>query len=280
MSEKLSLTNQIESRQLSKAPVPLIADTLKVLSEHGLKPIIELAAYQCDQANINPAKSYLLSLACRAAGDQTGILGPLIGVSQGPEDTRQILIGIEQELLGKLDDGLKQKVFAALTGGKITDAKTILTIDKLLREAVMEVRQVAVERGLADPELENMTKKASDFWLENRLQLYQLIEQKANGDIFGLLQRQKEIGSSGNLVNITQQPIIPVIPEERAQFLQAILPEEINRQINPQPPEINQPLGFISRLNMAGSDLFRFFAGQLRHRIEAEPMVQYVLTRD
>jgi hypothetical protein len=280
MSEKLSLTNQIESRQLSKAPVPLIAETIRILSEHGLNPLQDWVGYCSDKANKRHAQSYLLSLACRAAGDQTGILGPLIGVSQGPEDTRQILIRIEQELLKNLhDESKKQKVFAALNEGKIADAETILTIDELLGEAVMKVRQVAVERGLADPKLNNMTLEAFDFWLKNLLQLYRLLKQETNGNIFGLLKRQEKIGSSGNLVNITQKPIIPVIPEERAQLLREILPNEINRQINPQPPKINEPLGFISRLNMAGSDLFRYFAGQLRQRIEAEPMAQYVSTK-
>jgi hypothetical protein len=279
MKERIISPYHVESRQLPKAPVPLIAETIRILSEHGLNPLKDWAGYCCDIANKRHAESYLLSLACRAAGDQTGILGPLIGVSQGPEDTRQILIGIEKQLLKKLDDRLKQKVFTALTGGPIADAETILIIDKLLGDAVREVRQVAVERGLADPKLNNMTLEAFDFWLKNRLQLYQLLKQEANDDIFKLLQRREEIGSSRNLVNITQKPIIPVIPKERAQLLQAILPEEINRQINPQPPEINKPLGFISRLNMAGSDLFRYFAGQLRQRIGAEPMAQYVSTK-
>ena len=270
MNERLS--SQSEVLQLPKAPVPLIADTLKVLSEHGLKPIIELAAYQCDQANINPAKSYLLSLACRQIGDQTGILGPLIGVSQGPEDTRKILIGIEQQLLGKLDDELKQKVFTALNKGKIAGAETILTIDELLGEAVGKVRQVAIERDLAKQEFKNMTEEAFEFWLKNRLQLDQLLKQETNGDIFKLLQRNEvREGMYGDqLTNITQTPIIPVIPTERAQLLQAILPEEINRQNNSQPPAIDQPLGFISRLNMAGSDLFRYLASHLRERTEAE----------
>ena len=280
MKERIISPYHVESRQLPKAPVPLIAETIRILSEHGLNPLKDWAGYCCDKANERHAQSYLLSLACRAAGDQTGILGPLIGVSQGREDTRKILSTIELKLLEKLDDRLKQKVFTALTGGPIADAETILIIDKLLGDAVREVRQVAVERGLANPKLNNMTLEAFDFWLKNRLQLYQLIKQKANGDIiFGLLQRQEEIGSSGNLVNITQQPIIPVIPEERAQLLREILPEEINRQINPQPPKINEPLGFISRLNMAGSDLFRFFAGRLREIKGAEPMAQYVSTK-
>ena len=274
MKERIISPYHVESRQLPKAPVPLIAETIRILSEHGLNPLEDWAGYCCDKANERHAQSYLLSLACRATGDQTGILGPLIGVSQGREDTRKILTGIEQQLLEKLDDGLKQKVFAALNEGKITDTKTILIIDELLGKAVMEVRQVAVERGLANPKLNNMTLEAIDFWLKNLLQLYRLLKQETNGNIFGLLKRQEEIGSSRNLVNITQKPIIPVIPEERAQFLQAILPKEINRQINPQPPEINKPLGFISRLNMAGSDLFRYFAGQLRQRIGAEPMAQ------
>ena len=276
MSEKLSPPNQIESSKLSKAPVPLIAQTIRILSEHGLNPLEDWAGYCSDEAS--HAESYLLSLACRAAGDQTGILGPLIGVSQEPKDTRKILTRIEQQLLEKLDDGLKQKVFAALNEGKITDTETILTIDELLGEAVMEVRQVAVERGLADPKLKNMTEKAFDFWLKNRLQLYQLIKQKANGDIFGLLQRQEVRGGifGDVLIDVIQQPIIPVIPKERAQLLREILPEEINRQINPQPPEINEPLGFISRLNMAGSDLFRFFARLLNQRIQTQKMQEHI----
>ncbi len=270
MNERLS--SQSEVIQLPKAPVPLIADTLKVLSEHGLKPIIELAAYQYDKANITSARSYLLSLTCRQIGDQTGILGPLIGISQGPEDTRQILIVIEQQLLGKLDNELKQKVFAALNEGKIASTETILTIDELLGEAVGKVRQVAIEKDLAKQEFRNMTPEAFDFWLKNRLQLNQLLKQEANGDIFKLLRRKevKEGMYTDQLTNITQIPIIPVIPKERAQLLQAILPEEINRQINSQPPKINESLGFISRLNMAGSDLFRYLASNLREKTETE----------
>ena len=279
MNERIISSYRIESRQLSKSPVPLIAETLKILSQYGLSPLQEWASYYCNPANRRHAESYLLSLACRAAGDQTGILGPLIGVSQGPEDTREILTTIEQQLLGEMNDNLKQKVFTALKEDKIADAETVLVIDELLGKAVAAVRRVGIERGLANRRLKEMTEEAFDFWLKNRLQLYQLLKQEADGDIFNLLQREEVRGGvfSDELLDIAQQPIIPVIPQELAQILQAILPSEINRQINLQPPEISKPLGFLSRLNMAGSDLFRFFAGSLKEKLKAEEMQQRVM---
>lgn len=52
----------------------------------------------------------------REAGDTTGILGPLIGVSQSPDETREILTQIGEKLLQLLNQsGLKKTSFSCFT---------------------------------------------------------------------------------------------------------------------------------------------------------------------
>jgi hypothetical protein len=269
--EKLKPIEPIASIELPRKRVPLLASAIKILQKEGLNPLQLYLLYRCDGANERRAESYLLSLACRQAGDQTGILGPLIGVSNNPEDTRQILMQIETNLLDSIDEIVKQKVFQALETGIMPDAETMLTIDQLLGQAVLQIRQVAVEREVANPNLNKMTWEAHNFWLRNRLILEQLLKQRKT-DIFGIL-RRSNVATLDDLLNITQSPIVPKID---ASPLIQILPDEVNRLKNPQPPAINEPLGFISRLNMAGSDLFRFFASNLREALICKKIVQKI----
>lgn len=272
-SEKLKYQETIPTIELPHKPIPLISSMVEIIQKKGLNLLELYISYRSDSLNQRNAKSYLLSLACRQAGDQTGILGPLIGVSTGPEDTRQILKEIEQGLLAQLGDS-KQKVFQVLTIGKISDVETVLILDELLGEAVSQIRQVAVERGVANPNLNNMTWEAHNFWLRNRLILEQLLKQRKT-DIFGIL-RRSNVAALDDLLNITQSPIIPKI---NASPLLTILPNEINRLENPQPPAINEPLGFISRLNMAGSDLFRFLAGALREHLPRQQLQEKIASQ-
>lgn len=229
----------------------------------------DYGAYCTDEANRRNAESYLLSLACRQAGDQTGIIAPLIGVCQSPQETTEILTKIGEDLLSKANP----TAIAMLQGREINDPRVILIIDALLGLAVRAIKNVAVERGLANPNLHNMTPQAFDFWLKNRLHLNQLLK-KQNADVFGLLNRKFDLDK----VDITQEPIIPLIPDERRQTLLAILPDKLNRNINPEPPPIDTPLGFLARLNMAGSDLFRYFAGEIRERTGTQSLRDKIST--
>jgi hypothetical protein len=119
-----------------------------------------------------------------------------------------------------------------------------------------------------------MTPEAYNFRSINQSILKKLLRQRC-ADIFGLLQRSN-VATLDDLLNISKTPIIPLID---ASPLLAILPDEINRLENPQPPNIDEPLGFISRLNMAGSDLFRFFAGALREHLPRQQLQEKIASQ-
>lgn len=247
-------------------------DLIFLMKLQGLNPNLDYAVYVYDRANQKHAESYLLSLSCRQAGDQTGILGPLIGVSQSPQQTREILIPIGENLLKKSTEEIRE----ALEKGRIETIEVALAIDDLLGEAVTTIRQVAVERGLALPKLNNMTLSAFDFWLKNRLRLYRLIKER--GDVLSLLRREiiewRDPQGEIHITDITQSPIIPIIPQQDFQPFLSILPDELNRRLNPNPPPINDPLGFLARLNMAGSDLFRYLVGRIREKQETDRLTE------
>lgn len=266
-------SSPVEVVKLKEHPAPLIEQVIFTMKESGLNPDLDYFAYVNNSKNQILARSYLLSLACRQAGDQTGILGPLIGVCQSPKETKTILIQIGEILLQKAD----KQVLQVLEGKDILTTESALKIDDLLGEAVRSIRQVAVDKGLANPNLNSMTLSAYDFWLKNRLRLYALMKSQGINNVFDLLGREVkyEVNPRGEkyIVDITQQPILPKIDP---QPLLEILPPELNRNINPELPPVDDPLGFLARLNMAGSDLFRYFAEIIRQRKQAEDLREKV----
>lgn len=272
--EKLK-TSLIETLQLPKRPVPLVANLLQLMRNSGMVET-DIQALFTGPAFKIIARSHLLSLAAREAGDTTGILGPLIGVSRSPDETREILTKIGNELLQFLEQsGLKDQVLGVLRGGITNDIKVFLTIDELVGQAVNTIRQVAVDRGIANPKLNNMTLEAFDFWLKNRLVLKKL-EQETGKNPIELLRFQQvyhtDVRGRRILANVIQEPIIPLIDRT---LLLTILPPELNRLINQEPPQINTPLGFLARLNMAGNPVFRLLVQTVRSHLERQPMREW-----
>lgn len=273
-------TSSPEFKQLPEKPVPLVANLLQAMRNLGI-PEIDIQSAFIDPAFNEFAKSYLLSLAVREAGDQTGILGPLIGVSQSPEETRDILTKIGMDLLTELDkkgEGLKDRVFALLQSqveGNI-DIDVFLTIDDLVKEAVGRIRKVAIDRGLADSSLNNMTPEAHAFWLNNHKALQQLVADQ-NIESWSLLGLEiiYETSSKGEkiITDINQKPNIPII--DSAPLLE-ILPDELNRNINKEPPSIDNPLGFLSRLNMAGNPIFRHLIAITRKHLDQKRIAEEI----
>lgn len=275
MGKVEALSANEESLQLRKEPVPLVANLIKLMRNLGI-PEIDIQSPLVDTTFKKFCESYLLSLAVRHAGDQTGILGPLVGVSQSPEETRKILTEIEENLLKKLEEKkLKDQTLSLLNGEQTNDINVFLAIDDLIGEAVRMIRQKAVNQELARPKLNNMTLKAFDFWLHNRLNLYRLArnEGKEPWQLLNLEPVYDVTLGEKKITDIHQKPEIP-----RIDFgpLLDILPPELNRNINIEPPPIDKSLGFISRLNMAGSPIFRYLIENVRQYLETKSLTERI----
>lgn len=267
-------SREIEILRLERRPLPLVSNLLTVLRNLGV-PELDIQVIFYNSAFKKAAESYLLSLAVREAGDQTAILGPLIGVSKSPEDTREILTTIGNNLLKELEEkDLKERVLAVLQGQLEDNIKVFLAIDDLVGKGVRRIRQIAVDRGLANSRLNDMTFPAFSFWLKNRLVLKKLanLQGKEPWQLLNLeLVHETDIFGEKRTTDISQQPIIPQI---NADPLLEILPPELNRKINREPPPIYTPLGFISRLFMAGNPLFRVVVSKGREYLESRKIIE------
>ena len=274
------LTPNAEFKHLAKKRVPLVSNLLEAIHNLGI-PEIDIQSAFNDPAFKKIAESYLLSLVVREAGDQTGILGPLIGVSHSPEETREILTKIGNNLLTELDKKglrLKDSVFALLQGQvkDNIDIDVFLAIDNLVKEAVGRIRQVAIDRGLADSGLNNMTPEAYAFWLNNHKTLEQLAANQGvePWSLLGLeTTYETNIHGKKIITNINQEPKIPIIDNSP---LLEILPDELNRNINKESPSIYNPLGFISRLNMAGNPIFRYLITITRGHLDKKQVTEKI----
>lgn len=248
--------------QLPKKPIPLVAPFLQALRQSGIYCTKEDLIGHLLQLNSHPriAESYLLSLGNREMGDNSAILAPLIGVSKSKEQTKEIVTRIGSILLKRLDqygDEDKKIILSILANQREpNDENILLKIDELAGQGVGLVKNEAYLMELADPNLDNMTPAAYTYREKNRKALDQLV-QIFGGRLYNLLNREPDYDCNGILEDIYQTPRIPKID---ASPLLAILPDELNRNIHPEPPPVDNPSGLVARLNMAGSDVLRYLA--------------------
>ncbi len=242
--------------QLPKKPVPLIESFLIALNDID----IFFTKYDFDEiilgSNYNDIRGrYYRSLVVREAGDNSGILGPLIGVSTSKKQTRAIIEHTGKILNQELEEtGRMKKIIGVLDGEKYPDITDLKIINHLAGTAINHIKALAQITGLAMPG-STMTPEAYQFRERNVKATEKLASQF--GGINKLLQREAEYDIfSKNLINIYQAPIIPII--DAPQLLE-ILPDELNRKINKQTPPASDVLGLFSKLNMAGSDIARYW---------------------
>lgn len=203
-------------------------------------------------------ESYYLSLTVRYAGDNTGILGPLIGVSRNPKQTKNIIISTGQELFEDLSNTHPNpnSVLLVLDKVKNPTIEDIRTINLLTGKAVKKIKLFGINLGYAnqDSPLDGMTPQAWRFRENNRVLARKLVQEQGSYDkLFHRRLIFDEINHS-LISDIKQAPMLPKIDSSP---LLEILPDELNRNIYEEAPSAADPLGLVARLNMAGSDILR-----------------------
>jgi len=262
--ERPSLAPEVIS--LERTPIPLVNSFLDSLRNKGIC-FKEEDFYFLSQELPELEFSYLMSLANRRAGDNTGILGHLVGVSHDPNHTENIVSRIGKEMLFELHKDPNHKTIIKLLNNEFVskvNETTIIAIDNLAKETIKRIKGVACEAYFTNKPGQQ-TPEAIAFKAGNKQALESLIKENDN-DIHKLLNRSYEKDLNNSVIKIAQAPIIPNLD---ITLLLNILPDQLNRNISLQTPEAGDPLGFVARINMAGSGPFRLLAERVKYIIEA-----------
>ncbi len=248
--------NQLETEEtLREESIPLIRQFL--LGLEGQRIIITTQDWEAIKVQDSKVReSYYLSLVNNfLGGDHSGILAWLLGFSKDPEQTKRII----QVMFDRIKIANFERDFPRLAS--ILDGNQLPKLDDLsllkfyADRIVRYIKELPLVAGIRG----GMTEEYSNFRGVNDKILDKLKERYGN-NLDNLLRRRPDF-DGWRLVNVFQAPIMPppeFIPQGHFEGLQAILPGELNRNINPDPPSANTLLGFFAKIiNMMGNDVNR-----------------------
>ena len=266
-----------EFTMLNREPIPLVKPLINELNNLG----INFSPYDSHGLSLSfdedYTMKYLLSRTTRNLGDQTGFLCHLLGVSKDKQDTKDIVVrignGLIQTLVSNPQYADFESVASVLDGEKTPNLQDLRTIDVLTGLAVGSVKAVAQERGLAEARYDDATYDAWLFREFSKLQIKSLA--KAKGGLKRLLNRESITDSSGNILNIFQTLVVPLVDVRE---LRAILPDELNRNINLHAPLVSDDniFGLLARLNMFGSDVARYLIRLANDKIASQKIIEHI----
>ncbi|MCX6791606.1 MAG: hypothetical protein NT149_01040 [Candidatus Gottesmanbacteria bacterium] len=228
----------------------LLADLREIEPEIRQTVLNEITArsHQYDNA-------YLMTMMMRKTGDRTGLMSLLIGRSHSPAETLAIVESQGRTILdqlGKLPDEEHNLVFAMLNGNK-TSWKAVLTLDTIMEQTVNRLKTEGVPpaietfRGLNEDALKEL------YADEHRKQTLNKKNQVMYQLFTGALKPTIFYRETAGVVH--QQYMLPAMPLENQELLNAILPEEISQTETDVGPY--SPLGIMFYINMAGHPLAR-----------------------
>ena len=248
---------KIECFLLSRRPVPFVANVLRTELSNGIyMPFDGLAKTGFVGQNV---ESHILTQAVRRI-DRTGVIPHLLGVSHDPQETISDLMHAVHfalfELYKKGEDTTKITLRALLEDGPCT-AKTLGILGEMWGIVVGRVKATASEKGVAEPVAEPdypypATRQARDF---RQINVNSLSALKGIYGISDLTRRAPVVDSGDQLVGITEQLTIPVIPDVQVEELLRIVPDIFNTKKNI--PGRNLEEKVLQELGKAGSDVIR-----------------------
>jgi hypothetical protein len=169
---------------------------------------------------------YMKTMMMRKEGDPTGLMGLIIGKSDSPEQTVEILTDVGEKTLEYLKQryGAEQEALFGMFRGGRADWKNVPVANDLLLFALRELKK------------DDITQSAENFLRSNEAALR---------DLYGSSDRKSRLSARHKDMDprlreariptiiyqeapgvIKQQYMLPAMPEENVKLLQAILPEE------------------------------------------------------
>jgi len=270
-SKELFYHNPEEAISLERKDIPVVNSFISTLrnKEAGLtKETFDFLIKGSQKEHF----SYLMSLASRQAGDRTGLLGYLVGVPNNAQHTEKIITRVGQHMLDVIKHSPnKQTVINLLNGEEVSslNIRAFNLLDNLAYKTVLEIKNAAYNcyqtsaPGEQTPQAKAF-KEANYEKLQELLTLYDDNFQK-------LLNYEYETDFNGYVTKISQAPIIPKLNIEP---LLEILPPSLTYP-NSQSLSADTPLGFVSKINMAGSPITRSLAKYTDYLFKTRELVNY-----
>jgi len=242
--------------------VPLVRGFLAEAASQGTcSKLHQIGLLSPPQALIHPSETHILTAMNRAAGDDTGIIAPLIGVSSGKEETAEILYALAgHELERLIKAGIDLSTMKkGLSGGRCSMA-VFEALNACWGNVVRGVKQVAVDRGHS-MDIEVLAPAAA-LYRQKNVELLQKVARELNRPIPNLGQRKLIFDDEGCLRDVTEDLIIPIIPNPKP--LLDILPDELITGNHQSAATMPSELFFLRKGGQAGHDVARAIASLLR----------------
>jgi hypothetical protein len=170
---------------------------------------------------------YLKTIMMRKEGDPTGLMGLIIGKSQSPEQTVEILTAVGKKTLEYLKQGYgaeQEALFTMFSGGR-ADWKNVPIANDLLLFALCQLKKDGITQSAENFLRSNEYALKDLFRDENRKSQLKARHKDMDPKLWEariptIIYAEKAPGV------IKQQYMLPAMPEENVRMLQAILPEE------------------------------------------------------
>ena len=260
-----------ETIRLRRASIFPIASFLRTERELGLTiPSFDLV---CTPLWSPKTESYLLTQTVRRT-DLTGIFPHLIGIAHDPEEALGYVMPIVTKTLKWLEAKGKAQyddtINALLHDGRCS-LDSLINLDSMWGNIVNEIKGLTLEKGLAGENGE-MTSEAWLFKTKNTEALNAL--KKVHG-LKGLVNRQFETDGSGNLTDITEQLIVPVVSEENLVDLLKILPDKFNRNIDTSADSLSLEEQILRKLGKVGNDYTRILIEIMKGKLTVQQLQEH-----
>jgi len=261
-----------ETIRLRRASIFPIASFLRTERELGLTiPSFDLV---CTPLWSPKTESYLLTQTVRRT-DLTGIFPHLIGIAHDPEEALGYVMPIVTKTLKWLEAKGKAQyddtINALLHDGRCS-LDSLINLDSMWGNIVNEIKGLALEKGLIGDNDEMMSNEAWSFKTKNTEALNALKEKHS---LKGLVNRQLETDWPGNLIDITEQLIVPVVSEENLAELLIILPDKFNRNIDTSADSLSLEEQILRKLGKVGNDYTRILIEIMKGKLTVQQLQEH-----
>lgn len=262
-----------EMIKLKRASIFPIASFLR--TEHTLGLSIPDTDLIYNSLWLPQTESYLLTQAVRkTAFDDTGIVPHLLGVARNPEDTLMHMLPAATEALIQLKTQGKEiydKTLDALLHDGPCSIDILNNLDEMWGFIVGKVKGTASDMGLA--EKDGMTPEARIFKAENITSLTAL---KKIHSLKELVNRDLVPDERGDLIDITEELIVPVVPKKQVAKLLKILPKVFNKNIDISTKNLPLEVQILRKLGKVGNDFTRILIMIMKEKQLEQKMKEHL----